>query len=60
MRRGSGLNRLLISAGVYEKRYREARLTGLKDSAADLGYQLVLKPAIPWAAFGGQDKGVSG
>jgi hypothetical protein len=34
-------------AEAYEKRYREARLTSLKDSAAHLGYQLVPKPAIP-------------
>jgi hypothetical protein len=34
-------------AEAYEKRYREARLTSLKDRAADMGYQLVPKPAIP-------------
>jgi len=34
-------------AEAYEKRYREARLTSLKDSAGHLGYQLVPKPMIP-------------
>ena len=34
-------------AAAYEKRYREARLSRLKDSAADLGYQLTPKTATP-------------
>jgi len=32
-------------AQAYEKRYREARLRRLTASAADLGYELILKPA---------------
>lgn len=34
-------------AAAYEQRYREARLTSLKDRAADMGYQLVPKPVTP-------------
>ena len=32
-------------AEAYEKRYREARLRRLTASAAELGYELILKPA---------------
>lgn len=34
-------------AEPHEQRYRETRLTSLKDRAADLGYKLAWKPVTP-------------
>src|ERR1017187_4204197 len=47
LRWGQPRDQPYVDAGAeaYEKRYREARLRRLTASAAELGYELILKPA---------------